>query len=104
MNPGDPWEESPPIDRIRVAGVEYRVGDRVRIWPLGDADIFDMALKGKTARISAIEQDYEDRVHLAVTVDDDPGRDLGLEGKPGHRFFFRPEELERLEAEGRGAE
>jgi hypothetical protein len=102
MNDRIPWEESPPIERIRVAGVDYRLGDRVRIWPLGDADIFDMALKGKTARISAIEQDYEDRVHLAVTVDDDPGQDLGLEGKPGHRFFFRPEEIEPLEqAEGR---
>jgi hypothetical protein len=103
MNPDNPWEESLPIDRIRVAGVEYRLGDRVRIWPLGDADIFDIALKGKTARISAIEQDYEDCVHLAVTVDEDPGQDLGLEGKPGHRFFFRPEELEPLEGEERGA-
>jgi hypothetical protein len=103
MSFDDPWEASPPIERIQVAGVEYRVGDRVQIWPLGDADIFDMALKGKTARISAIEQDYEDRVHLAVTVDEDPGQDLGLEGKPGHRFFFRPEELEPLEPEERGA-
>ena len=102
MNDRNPWEESPPIQRIRVAGVDYRLGDRVRIWPLGDADIFDMALKGRTARISAIEQDYEDRVHLAVTVDDDPGQDLGLEGKPGHRFFFRPEEIEPLEEDEEG--
>jgi hypothetical protein len=103
MNRENPWDESPPIEHIRVAGVEFRLGDRVRIWPLGDADIFDMALKGKSARISAIEQDYEDRVHLAVTVDEDPGQDLGLEGKPGHRFFFRPEELEPIEAEEGGA-
>jgi hypothetical protein len=48
------------------------------------------------ARIAAIEQDYEDRVYLAVTVDDDPGQDMGLAGKPGHRFFFRPEEVEPL--------
>ena len=82
---------------MRVAGVEYRVGDRVRLWPLGGADIMDLALKGKTAVIAAIEQDYEDRIHLAVTVDDDPGRDLGVMGKPGHRFFFRPEEVEPLD-------
>ena len=56
----------------------------------------------RTAIISSIEQDYDDRVHLAVTVDDDPGHDLGASGKPGHRFFFRPEEVEPLEAEGRG--
>ena len=72
------------------------MGDRVRLWPLGDADILDMALKGKTATIAAIEQDFEDRVYLAVTVDDDPGQDLGVQGKPGHRFFYRPEEVEPL--------
>ncbi len=73
------------------------MGDRVRLWPLGDADILDMALKGKTATIASIEQDFEDRVYLAVTVDDDPGHDLGVQGKPGHRFFYRPEEVEPLE-------
>ena len=102
MNQHEPWEEPPRIDRISVAGVEFKLGDRVRIWPLGDADIFDLALKGKDATIAAIEQDFEDRIHLAVTVDDDPGRDLGEEGKPGHRFFFRPEELEPIELEGYG--
>jgi hypothetical protein len=93
----DPCAEPPKLQRVRVAGVELRVGDRVRLWPLGDADILDMALKGKTAVIAALEQDYEDRIHVAVTVDDDPGRDLGVAGKPGHRFFFRPEEVEPLE-------
>ena len=51
------------------------------------------------ATVVAIEQDYEDQVLLAVAVDDDPGKDLGHEGKPAHRFFFRPEEVERLPAE-----
>jgi hypothetical protein len=102
MNPLEPWDDRPKIDRIRLAGVEYRVGARVRLWPLGEADIFDLALKGKTAVIASIEQDYEDRVHLAVTMDDDPGRDFGAEGKPAHRFFFRPEEVEPLDVEDRG--
>jgi hypothetical protein len=88
--------EQPRIEHIRAAGVDYHVGDRVRLWPLGDADILDIALKGKTAAIAAIERDYEDRIYIAVTVDDDPGKDLGSEGKPGHRFFFRPEEIEPL--------
>jgi hypothetical protein len=91
---GEP--ERPPLVSVRVDGTEFRVGDAVRLWPLGDADIMDMALKGKTAVIASIEQDYEDRIHIAVTVDDDPGRDLGLSGKPGHRFFFRTEEVEPL--------
>ncbi len=96
MDSWDPTIEHPVLQSIRVAGVEFRVGAPVRLWPLGDADIMDLALKGKTAVIAAIEQDYEDRIHLAVTVDDDPGRDLGATGKPGHRFFFRPEEVEPL--------
>ena len=78
-----------------------RPGDRVRLRPLGRADIFDLALDGKTATISAIEQDFEDRIYLAVTVDDDPGRDLGVLRQPGHQFFFGVEEVELL-AEGGG--
>jgi hypothetical protein len=93
----DPTIERPALQRVHVAGVEFRVGGHVRLWPLGDADIMDLALKGKDAVIAAIEQDYEDRIHIAVTVDDDPGRDLGAAGKPGHRFFFRPEEVEPLD-------
>ena len=64
--------------------------------PGGRADIMDMALAGRTATVEAIEQDFEGRVYLAVTVDDDPGKDLGLLRQPGHRFFFRPEEVEPL--------
>jgi hypothetical protein len=97
MDNWDPTVEQPKLQTIRVAGVEYMVGDRVRIWPLGDADILDVALKGKTALIAAIEQDYEGQVYLAVTVDDDPGRDFGVQGKPGHRFFYRPEEVEPID-------
>ena len=32
-----------------------------------------MALAGKTAVVQAIEQDFEDRVHVAVVFEDDPG-------------------------------
>jgi hypothetical protein len=103
MNHEEPWEDWPRVERIRIAGVEFRLGDRVRIWPLGDADILDLALKGKNATIAGIEQDYEDRVHLAVTVDDDPGQDLGAAGQPGHRFYFRPEELEPIELDESGS-
>ena len=60
------------------------------------ADIFDLALKGKVAIVEAIERDLEDRLHLAVVVEDDPGRDLGMLRQPGHRFFYSPEEVEPL--------
>jgi hypothetical protein len=73
-----------------------RQGDRVRLRPRGRADIMDLALAGMTATVEAIEQDYEGRIYLAVTVDDDPGKDLGALRQPGHRFFFQPEEVELL--------
>jgi hypothetical protein len=68
----------------------------VRLHPKGRADIMDMVLAGKTAVIEAIERDFEDRLHVAVAVDDDPGREFGLERMPGHRFFFAPDEIEVL--------
>jgi hydrogenase maturation protease len=47
--------------------------------------------------IESIEHDTDGNVQLAVTVDDDPGRDLGERSQPGHRFFFRAEEVEPLD-------
>jgi hypothetical protein len=76
--------------------VDLKPGDYVRLWPLGRADIMDLALEGKTATIEAIEQDFEGRIYLAVTVDDDPGKDLGQQKQPGHRFFFGVDEVEPL--------
>jgi hypothetical protein len=95
----NPLDEKPPIQQIRSGGVLYRLGARVRIWPRASADILDMALRGRTAKIVSIEQDLEDKVHLAVAVDDDPGSDLGETGLPGHRFFFRPGDVQLLNGE-----
>jgi len=90
----DPLEERRGLERILSAGIELRPGDRVYLRPRGRADVFDLALAGKTATVVAIEQDYENRIHLAVTVDEDPGKDFGEQGKPGHRFFFGLDEVE----------
>lgn len=94
MHDWDPLKQRKQLEKALSSGVELKPGDRVRLRPRGQADIFDIALRGKTATIAAIEQDYENRIHLAVTIDDDPGRDLGAQGKPGHRFFFGLEEVE----------
>jgi hydrogenase maturation protease len=91
-------EDKPSIESVLAGGVEVRKGDRVRLHPGKGGDIFDMALAGQIAVIEAIEQDYEGKLHLAVVVDDDPGKDLGLLRQPGHRFFFTPEEVEPFEA------
>ena len=89
-------EERPQLESVRHFGVELRAGDRVRVWPKQSADIMDMALKGKTATIEAIEQDYEENIHVAVVIDEDPGRDLGLLRQPGHRFFYSLAEVEPM--------
>jgi hydrogenase maturation protease len=92
------WEEleRPGPDAITVDGVELRARSRVRLKPRTGGDVFDLALAGRTAVIEGIEQDLEGNLKLAVAVDDDPGRDLGLRRQPGHRFFFAPDEVEPL--------
>jgi hypothetical protein len=83
-------------ESVTIFGIVVKRGDRVRLWPQKSADIMDMALKGKVAQIEAIERDYDDQVHLAVILEDDPGRDLGMLRQPGHRFFFSPDEVEPM--------
>ncbi|MBV8780343.1 MAG: hypothetical protein JO353_03000 [Phycisphaerae bacterium] len=98
----DPLEQHKQLEKVLSAGIEFKPGDRVRLRPRSaGGDIFDIVLRGKTATIASIEQDFENRIHLAVTLDDDPGSDLGIDGKPGHRFFFSPEEVEILGDEDR---
>jgi hypothetical protein len=92
-------EDKTLLDSICVLGVDLKLGDRVRLWPKVGGDIFDLALKGKVAVIESIEQDYESRIHLAVVLDDDPGKDMGMLRQPGHRFFFSPEEVEPVSAQ-----
>jgi hypothetical protein len=94
-NPLEP--ETAALASVSAFGVELHVGDRVRLWPQKRADIFDMAAAGKVAIIEAIERDFEDQVHLAVVLEDDPGRDLGMLRQPGHRFFYSPQEVEPLD-------
>ena len=96
MTEEDPFSPRPPLQEVRVGDAVLKAGARVRLWPLGRADILDMVLEGKSAVIEAIEQDFEGRAYLAVLVEEDPGKDLGALRQPGHRFFFLPEEVEPL--------
>jgi hypothetical protein len=72
-------------------------GDRVRLRPKPGGDVFDVVLKGKAAIVESVEQDFENRTHVAVIIEDDPGKDLGLLRQPGHRFFFSADEVELIE-------
>ena len=89
-------EEHTPLESVEVKGATVGLGDRVRLRPRVGGDILDLVLAGKTATIESIQQDYENRIHLAVVVDDDPGKELGMMRQPGHRFFYSIDEVEPL--------
>jgi hydrogenase maturation protease len=92
----DFWEEMgrAGADTAIVGGTQIRRGSRVRLLPREGGDIFDLALAGRIAVVEAIEEDADGRQHVAVTLDDDPGRDLGEARFLGHRFFFGVDEIE----------
>jgi hydrogenase maturation protease len=89
-------ETKPRLVSLLSSGVDLSIGTQVRLRPNAGGDIMDLVLKNKIAIVEAIERDFEDRVHVAVTLLDDPGRDLGAAGFPGHRFYFSQEELEPI--------
>jgi hydrogenase maturation protease len=93
------WDEMtrPGPSSVEVAGVELRRGSRVQLVPRARGDIFDLALRGRTAIVEGLDEDDEGQIHVAVVVEDDPGRDLGEARQPGHRFFFSLDEVEPLE-------
>ncbi len=84
------------LEGVTVGDVYLKAGDAVRIRPKVRADVMDIALAGKAAVIDAVEQDAEGKVHLALVLQDDPGRDLGHLRQPGHRFFYGVDEIEPL--------
>lgn len=98
----DPVTEVPPTEppglpdptagqpEAIVDGVRFARGGKVVIRPGPDADIQARMLDGRRATIERILTDYDGKVHLGVTVDDDPGRDL-LRETGRFLYFFAPE-------------
>ena len=84
------------LDHCMAGGIELRIGDRIRLRPRQGGDIIDVALAGKIAIIEGIEQDYEGKVHVAVVIDEDPGKDLGLPRQPGLVFSLALRKSKRL--------
>ena len=88
--------DTPPGELVKmVDGILYSKGDKVRL-TLGKrrSDASDMLIDGRIATIEIIYTDYEDNVHFAVTMDDDPGQDMLRE--LGMYRFFSPEEIEHV--------
>jgi hypothetical protein len=75
-----------------AGGVTFRRGARVVLKPDPERDVYDRMLHGRSATVERIYLDVDDRVHLGVTIEDDPGRDLMRDS--GRYHFFKPEEVE----------
>ncbi len=85
----------PSRDAVSVGGVEVRRGSPVLLRPgVRRTDAHDLFLAGRRATVAAVYTDVDDRVHVAVTLDDDPGADLKDEA--GRFLYFAPDELEAL--------
>jgi hypothetical protein len=98
MRSSDAYGKPPGKDRMKIEGVVYKKGSKVRLNPTERrTDIADSILKDKIATIETIYVDYEDNVHLAVTVDEDPGQDLRHD--LGLYMYFKPDEVEIISNE-----
>ncbi len=85
--------EDPPGEReVVLDGVKYRRGQKVILHPPQDADVYDKMLNGRTATIHRLFLRVDDRLHLGVTIDDDPMQEIL--GESGRFLFFFAEEGE----------
>jgi hypothetical protein len=80
---------------ITVDGRTFRRGGHVRLLPEAGRNAQDHLLEGRSATIERIYIDYEDAVHLCVTVDDDPGQQLMRD--IGRYLYFKPDEVEAID-------
>lgn len=79
---------------VGIGGAVVAKGSSVRLAPKRRADAWDMFLAGKLATVQKIHQDFEGKIYVAVTVDDDPASEYHR--WYGRAFFFEPDEIEPL--------
>ncbi|MFE5300940.1 hypothetical protein [Streptomyces sp. NPDC056632] len=92
---GDPSVD-PARDHVLVDGRAVRAGSRVLLCPrLRRSDAQDLFLDGRNALVEAVLHDVDGGVHIAVTLEDDPGADIRRE--QGRFLYFQPDEVRALE-------
>jgi hypothetical protein len=94
FNPPGP---DPKQASLTLAEGSISRGSRVRLAPKRRADSMDLFLAGRTALVQSVHRDLEDRIYVAVTVDDDPAAEI--HGGVGRYFYFHPDELQPLSKE-----
>jgi hypothetical protein len=85
-------DNNPGEEQATVDGVTFVKGSKLLLKPGTDRDVYDRMLDGRRATLERIYVDYDNRVHLAVTVDDDPGQELMRE--TGRYLFFFANEVQ----------
>ncbi|MDX6691274.1 MAG: hypothetical protein QOG15_2731 [Solirubrobacteraceae bacterium] len=85
--------EDPPGEReYEIDGVTYKRGDKVILHPAPSADVYDKMLDGRPATIHRLFIRMDERLHIGVTVDDDPMQEIL--GESGRFLFFFSDEVE----------
>ncbi|MEV6654368.1 hypothetical protein [Streptomyces sp. NPDC051219] len=103
VRPDTPWWDpagddsvDPERDQVMVDGRPVGAGSRVLLRPgLRRTDAQDLFLHGRSAQVEAVLHDVDGGVHLAVTVEGDPGADIRRE--QGRFLYFQPDEVAPLE-------
>ncbi|MGV9698099.1 hypothetical protein ACWDTR_20365 [Streptomyces sp. NPDC003470] len=92
-DPGADASVDPAHDHVLVGGRPVRAGSRVVLRPrLRHTDAQDLFLDGRRALVEAVLHDVDGGVHIAVTVEDDPGADIRRE--QGRYLYFQPDEVD----------
>lgn len=94
-DPANDPSVNPDTDTVTIDGIPVAKGAKVRLRPgARRSDAQDMFLAGKVADVQAVFHDLEDKMFLAVTLEEDPNADLQIEH--GRFFYFSPDEVEAL--------
>ncbi|MEU0685598.1 hypothetical protein [Streptomyces uncialis] len=95
-DPGADRDVDPARDRVLIDGRHIGAGSRVVLGAGGRrTDAQDAFLHGRTALVEAVLHDVDGSVHLAVTVEGDPGADIWR--AQGRFRYFQPDEVTPLE-------
>jgi len=93
-DPGSDSAFDPAADTVIIGGVQVGAGTRVRLHPSRRADAHDLFLAGLAAVVAGVFNDVDGGVHIAVTLEDDPGSaELAWQGR---YLYFQSDELELL--------
>jgi len=89
----EPGHPNPGESEVATERGTVRKGGKVVLRPApGGRDIYDTLLAGRTATVERIYFDYDDQIHVGVTVDGDASQELFRE--TGRYIFFKGDEVQ----------